>query len=45
MTGIIKISYERAKQSAKENQKNGRIAAYINDLLIMDYYKQIIANS
>ena len=42
MNGITKICYERAKQSAKNHMKNGETKAYLNELLVMDYYRKLM---
>jgi hypothetical protein len=42
MNGITEICYERAKQSAKNHMKNGETKAYLNELLVMDYYKKLM---
>jgi len=45
MNGITKICYERAKQSAKNHMKNGETKAYLNELLVMDYYRKLMETS
>lgn len=37
--------YEKSKKSAKKHMKQGKINAYLNDLLIMNHYKRLIEAS
>jgi len=41
MKELVKY-YQRAEHSAKNHMKNGQINAYLNDLIIMDHYKNMI---
>jgi len=45
MNNLAKTYLKRAKQRAKSNLINGQMKAYFDDLLIMDYYNNLIETS